>query len=78
MHVFTCCQGGVGSGWGFGIHEAIHETMDQIGAVVGSLILSIILYFKGSYSESFLIPNSVFLYFPNTFIKYCLIFLVHD
>jgi hypothetical protein len=60
----------VGSGWGFGIHEAI----DHIGTVVGSLIISIILYFKGSYSESFLILNSVFLYFPNTFIKYCLIF----
>lgn len=42
---------GIGTGWGFGIHEAL----DQIGAVIGPLIISIVLYFQGSYSESFFI-----------------------
>lgn len=41
----------MGSGWGFGFHEA----MDQIGAVIGPLIISMVLYFKGGYSESFFI-----------------------
>ena len=27
--------------------------MDQIGAVIGPLIISLVLYFKGSYPESF-------------------------
>ena len=39
----------IGSGWGFGIHEA----MDQIGAVIGPIIISLVLYFKGTYPEDF-------------------------
>ncbi len=42
---------GIGTGWGFGIHEALNQT----GAVIGPLIISIVLYFEGSYSESFFI-----------------------
>jgi hypothetical protein len=38
-----------GRGWGFGLHEA----MDQIGAVLGPLMVGTILYFNGSFSESF-------------------------
>ena len=38
-----------GRGWGFGLHEA----MDQIGAVLGPLVVGTILYFNGSFSESF-------------------------
>lgn len=41
----------VGRGWGFGLHEA----MDQMGAVTGPLIISIILWYRGSYQESFAI-----------------------
>lgn len=39
----------VGSGWGFGFHEA----MDQIGAIIGPLLVAFILYFTGSYKVSF-------------------------
>lgn len=39
----------VGRGWGFGLHEA----MDQIGAILGPLIISVILWYNGSYRESF-------------------------
>lgn len=39
----------VGRGWGFGLHEA----MDQIGAILGPLIVSAVLYYRGSYRESF-------------------------
>jgi MFS family permease len=48
----------IGSGWGFGLHEA----MDQIGAVVGPVIISVVLYLRGSYSQSFtilLVPASL-------------------
>jgi MFS family permease len=45
----------VGSGWGFGFHEA----MDQIGAIIGPLMVAFILYFNGSYRVSF-----AFLLFP--------------
>lgn len=41
----------VGRGWGFGLHEA----MDQIGAILGPLTISAILYYGGSYQESFAI-----------------------
>jgi len=39
----------VGSGWGFGFHEA----MDQVGAILGPLMVASILYIKGSYQMSF-------------------------
>jgi MFS family permease len=39
----------IGSGWGFGLHEAL----DQIGAVIGPIIISFVLYIKGSYSQGF-------------------------
>jgi len=39
----------VGSGWGFGFHEA----MDQVGAILGPLMVAAILYIKGSYQMSF-------------------------
>ncbi|MGA9844006.1 MAG: MFS transporter [Nitrososphaeraceae archaeon] len=41
----------IGSGWGFGLHEA----MDQIGAVIGPIIISVVLYLRGSYSQGFAI-----------------------
>lgn len=41
----------IGSGWGFGLHEA----MDQIGAVLGPVIISVVLYLRGSYSQGFAI-----------------------
>ncbi|WP_419420428.1 MFS transporter [Legionella sp. D16C41] len=41
----------MGMGWVFGLHEAI----DQIGAMLGPLIVASVLYFKGSYQESFAI-----------------------
>jgi len=40
---------GVGTGWGFGLHEA----MDQVGAVLGPLIAAAILHWRGSYREGF-------------------------
>ena len=40
---------GVGSGWGFGFHEA----MDQVGAILGPLMVAIIFYYNGSYQMSF-------------------------
>lgn len=40
----------VGSGWGFGFHEA----MDQVGAILGPLMVAFILYFTGSYQISFI------------------------
>ncbi|MEM0343740.1 MAG: MFS transporter [Thermoplasmata archaeon] len=48
----------VGSGWGFGIHEA----MDQIGAVLGPLIVAVVLFVNGDYRQGFavlLIPALV-------------------
>ena len=39
----------VGMGWGFGLHEAL----DQLGAMLGPLMVAAVLYFKGSYQESF-------------------------
>ncbi len=39
----------IGRGWGFGLHEA----MDQIGAILGPLIVSVVLYYQGSYQQSF-------------------------
>jgi MFS family permease len=39
----------MGSGLGFGLHEA----MDQIGAVIGPLVISVVLYLRGGYSQSF-------------------------
>ena len=45
----------VGSGWGFGFHEA----MDQVGAILGPLMVAAILYINGSYQMSF-----VFLLIP--------------
>lgn len=41
----------MGMGWAFGLHEAL----DQLGAMVGPLIIAGVLYFKGSYQESFAI-----------------------
>lgn len=41
----------MGMGWVFGLHEAI----DQIGAMLGPLIVATVLYFKGSYQQSFAI-----------------------
>jgi len=41
----------MGMGWAFGLHEAL----DQLGAMVGPLIVAGVLYFKGSYQESFAI-----------------------
>lgn len=41
----------IGRGWGFGLHEA----MDQTGAIIGPLIVSIVLYFQGTYQQSFAI-----------------------
>jgi MFS family permease len=39
----------VGSGWGFGIHEAL----DQVGAMAGPLLIASVMYFKGSYRSGF-------------------------
>lgn len=39
----------IGRGWGFGLHEA----MDQIGAILGPLSMGAILWYNGSYQESF-------------------------
>ena len=39
----------MGMGWVFGLHEAL----DQSGAMIGPLIIATVLYFKGSYKESF-------------------------
>lgn len=41
----------MGRGFGFGLHEAL----DQVGAILGPLLVSCILYFKGTYSLSFLL-----------------------
>lgn len=41
----------IGMGIGFGLHEAL----DQIGAMCGPLAVSAVLYFHGSYRESFAI-----------------------
>lgn len=42
----------IGTGWGFGLHEAL----DQIGAVSGPLIVSLVFFLKGQYAyrEAFL------------------------
>ncbi len=39
----------VGSGWGFGVHEA----MDQIGAILGPLIVAAVLFLNGTYRAGF-------------------------
>ena len=39
----------IGVGWAFGLHEAL----DQCGAMIGPLIVAAVLYYKGSYQESF-------------------------
>ncbi|MDR3567007.1 MAG: MFS transporter [Syntrophobacteraceae bacterium] len=39
----------VGTGWGFGLHEA----MDSTGATIGPLIVAAVLYEKGSYQTGF-------------------------
>lgn len=39
----------IGVGWAFGLHEAL----DQWGAMIGPLIVAAVLYYKGSYQESF-------------------------
>lgn len=39
----------MGMGWGFGLHEAL----DQIGALLGPLLMAAVLYWQGSYRESF-------------------------
>ncbi len=41
----------MGMGWVFGLHEAI----DQVGAMLGPMCVACVLYFKGSYKESFAI-----------------------
>ena len=41
----------MGMGWAFGLHEAL----DQLGAMLGPLIIAGVLYFKGSYQQSFAI-----------------------
>lgn len=41
----------IGTGWGFGLHEA----MDQIGALTGPLIVTAVLFFKGTYQQSFVV-----------------------
>lgn len=41
----------MGMGWVFGLHEAL----DKTGAMMGPLIVSLVLYFKGSYQQSFAI-----------------------
>lgn len=41
----------MGMGWVFGLHEAL----DQTGAMLGPLIVALVLYFKGSYHESFVV-----------------------
>lgn len=38
-----------GLGWGFGLQEAL----DQTGAMIGPLLVAWVLYFNGSYQESF-------------------------
>lgn len=39
----------VGSGWGFGVHEA----MDQTGAILGPLIVAVVLVLNGTYKTGF-------------------------
>jgi MFS family permease len=39
----------VGSGWGFGVHEA----MDQTGAILGPLIVAVVLVLNGTYRTGF-------------------------
>ena len=39
----------VGVGWAFGLHEAL----DQWGAMIGPLMVAAVLYYKGTYQESF-------------------------
>lgn len=41
----------VGTGWGFGLHEA----MDQIGALTGPIIISIVMYVNGDLKVGFAI-----------------------
>jgi len=41
----------MGSGWGFGLHEA----MDQIGAMLGPLAVTLVLVLRGSYRDGFAI-----------------------
>ncbi len=39
----------IGVGWAFGLHEAL----DQAGAMIGPLVVAAVLYYKGSYQDSF-------------------------
>lgn len=39
----------VGTGWGFGLHEA----MDQIGALLGPIVVSLVVFIKGDYRMGF-------------------------
>ncbi len=41
----------LGRGWGFGLHKML----DQIGAMTGPIIVTVVLYFEGTYRQSFLI-----------------------
>lgn len=45
----------LGRGWGFGLHKLL----DQVGAMTGPIIVAIVLYFKGTYQQSFFL-----LFFP--------------
>lgn len=47
--MFSHAGSQVGVGWAFGLHEAL----DQCGAMIGPLIVAAVLYYKGSYQESF-------------------------
>jgi MFS family permease len=48
----------MGRGFGFGLHQ----TFDQIGAMIGPLIATVVLWFHGSYRQSFAL-----LFFPALF-----------
>jgi MFS family permease len=45
----------LGRGWGFGLHKLL----DQVGAMTGPIIVALVLYFKGTYQQSFFL-----LFFP--------------
>jgi len=40
---------GVGTGWGF----AVHEALDQVGAIIGPVVFSLVLLSHAGYSEGF-------------------------
>lgn len=39
----------IGMGWGFGLHEAF----DRLGAMLGPIMIAVVLFYKGSYQQSF-------------------------